>query len=205
MQTRIVQILFLILSTVVAGACQDMWPAFCGAKPPFLLALVLHAAFQKANYDESDRHVEKPPDPLLPVQRPPHLLADLPPLGGVHAVGERILAQIAGAFEDALSDFPVGCATGYFLLAGAAARFLRNFIHVLRPAVLGLVVAMAAAPFHELWLAVWGVSGDQQALFIRFFAAAIPAVPVGAFLFFLLPHLETAVGFDGPDTNRRLS
>ncbi len=184
MQTRIVQILFLILSTVVAGACQDMWPAFCGVKPPFLLTLVLHAAFQKANFDESDRHVEKPP---------------------FYSAIWIPAALLAGAFEDALSDFPVGCATGYFLLAGAAARFLRNFIHVLRPAVLGIVVAMAVAPFHELWLAVWGVSGDQQSLFIRFFAAAIPAAPVGAFLFFLLPHLETAVGFDGPDTNRRLS
>ena len=169
--------LFIFLCTVVAAACQDMWPAFGGAKPPFLLALVLHWAFAQRQVDESDRHVEKP---------------------SFYAARWLPAALLAGIFEDALSGFPSGCATGFFLLAGAAARFLRNCIHALRPAVLGFVVVTIAAPAHELWLAVWGVVGDESAVFIRFFAASLPAAPLGALMFCLLPKLENAVGFEGP-------
>jgi len=178
-KTRVVQALFIFLCTVFAAALQDLWPAFGGAKPPFLLALVLHWSFAQQPADESNRHVEKPP---------------------FYAARWLPAAVLAGIFEDALSGFPSGCATGFFLLAGAAARFLRGYIHVLKPAALGFVVVTVAAPIHELWLSVWGVVGDQSSVFIRFFAASLPAAPLGALLFSLLPKLEDAVGFEGPYT-----
>ncbi len=182
MQTRIVQILFIVVCTVLAAACQDMWPAFGGVKPPFLLALALHWAFIQPMIDKDDRHVEVPP---------------------FYSARWIPAALFAGAFEDALSGFPIGCATGYFLLAGTAARFIQQAVLVLKPAALGLVVLMMAAPLHEIWLAVWGVVGEEPSLFIRFFAATIPAAPVGAFIFFSLPHLEAASGFEGFDTMGR--
>ena len=61
MKTKIVQILFIVLSTVLAAACQDMWPSFGGAKPPFLLALALHWAFIQPAVDKDDRRAELPP------------------------------------------------------------------------------------------------------------------------------------------------
>ena len=180
MQTKIVQSLFILICTVVAAALQDLWPAFGGAKPPFLLALVLHWAFAKSPREEdTDRRSEQPP---------------------LYAARWIPAALVAGACEDALSGFPSGCATGYFLLAGAAARFLRRYIHVLKPAALGFAALAVAAPLHELWLAVWGVAGEAPSFFLRFFAAALPAAPVGLVVFFLLPRLEEAAGFQGTDT-----
>ena len=176
MKTRIVQILFIVLSTVFAAACQDMWPAFGGAKPPFLLALSLHWAFIQPEVDKDDRHAEVPP---------------------FYTARWIPAAIFAGAFEDALSGFPVGCSTGYFLLAGAAARALQRSASILKSAVLGFIALSLCAPLHEVWLAVWGVVGDDSTLFIRFFAAVLPAAPVGALLFLILPRIETHIGFEG--------
>ena len=65
--------------------------------------------------------------------------------------------------------------------------------------MLGLVSVTLAAPLHELWLAVWGVAGNDPAPIIRFFASALPAAPVGAAIFFIMPRLEKNVGFEGPE------
>lgn len=184
MKTKIVQILFIVLSTVLAAACQDMWPSFGGAKPPFLLALALHWAFIQPTVDKDDRRAELPP--FYTARWIPAVL-------------------FAGAFEDALSGFPIGCATGYFLLVGTGARFIQHFAVVLKSAALGFVAVTICAPLHEVWLAVWGVVGEENALFIRFFASVLPAAPVGALLFFLLPRIETAIGFEGTLMERRLA
>ena len=102
MKTSVVQIVFVLISTVFAAAVQDMWPTFGGVKPPLLLALVMHWAVLRRPAERSHR------------EGPPFYAARWIPA-----------AIFAGAFEDALSGFPSGCATGCFLLAGAAARFTR--------------------------------------------------------------------------------
>ena len=175
MKTSVVQIVFVLISTVFAAAVQDMWPTFGGVKPPLLLALVMHWAVLRRPAERSHR------------EGPPFYAARWIPA-----------AIFAGAFEDALSGFPSGCATGCFLLAGAAARFTRAAWPETPPALFGLVGLMLAAPLHELWLAVWGVAGDEPSAFIRFFAAALPAAPVGALTFLAMPRLERLVGFEGP-------
>lgn len=177
MKTRIVQILFIFLCTVLAAAVQDMLPSFGGAKPPLLLALTLYWAFSESTGKSRDRNAGKTRS---------------------IAVHWILAAFITGAFEDALSEFPFGCATGYFLLAGAAARFFRPFVHSFSLMTLGLVALMAAAPFHEVWLSVWGVAGTDPSALVRFFASALPAAPTGALVFAALPLGEQFVGFHGP-------
>lgn len=183
-KTRVVQILLILVSTVLAAALQDMLPAFGGAKAPILLALVLHWSFTERKADERDRHAQKVP----------FLAARWVPA-----------AIFAGAFEDALSGFPTGCATGFFLLAGAAIRFLRTLVGTIEIPVLGLIVLMAAAPLHELWLGVWGVVGEDPALFVRFFASALPAAPVGMIVFSFMPSIERHAGFEGPSAAGRIA
>lgn len=180
MKTRTVQTLFVLLCTTLAAALQDMLPAFGGAKPPLLLALVLHWAFAEP----------------APRER---AAAGAPPL----ALRWLFAALAAGAFEDALSAFPLGCATGFLLLAGAAARGLRGAARAWTPPALGLVALAAAAPLHEVWLAVWGVAGGGPAPLVRFCASALPAAPAGALVFALLPLAERLVGFDGPEAEGR--
>ena len=179
MKTRAVQFLFFFVCTVFAAALQDMWPVFGGAKPPFLLALVLHWTIADRPTNDSERHPSR--------KRPFYAARWIP------------VAVFAGALEDALSGFPIGCATGFFLLAGGSMRFMRSTAATLSPAAFGLLAVTLAAPLHELWLAVWGVAGDDPAPIIRFFASAIPAAPVGAVIFFLMPRLEKNVGFEGPE------
>lgn len=179
MKTRAVQFLFFFVCTVFAAALQDMWPVFGGTKPPFLLALVLHWAVADNPSNGSDRHT---------LRRRPFYAARWIPV-----------AIFAGALEDALSGFPIGCATGFFLLAGASMRFLRSIASAPSPVALGLVSVTLAAPMHELWLAMWGVAGNDPAPIIRFFASALPAAPVGAATFSLMPRLEKNVGFEGPE------
>lgn len=181
MKTRAVQFLFFFVCTVFAAALQDMWPVFGGAKPPFMLALVLHWAVSDHPANDSERHPSR--------KRPFYAARWIP------------AAVFAGAMEDALSGFPIGCASGFFLLAGAALRFMRSNSGAspLAPAALGLAAVALAAPMHELWLAVWGVAGDDPAPIIRFFASTIPAAPVGAATFLLMPRLEKYVGFEGPE------
>ena len=99
-KTKIVQILFIFLCTVLAAAAQDMLPSFGGAKPPLLLALTLYWAFSESTGSVRDRASGK---------------------RRTFAVRWIFAAFVTGAFEDALSEFPFGCATGYYLLAGAAA------------------------------------------------------------------------------------
>ncbi len=175
-KTKVVQSLFLLLCTVFAAALQDMLPTFGGVKPPILLAIALCWAFSEKAPDIRDRVAEK-----------------------AHPFAMKWLfaALLAGAFEDALSEFPLGCATGFMLLAGIAARLLRTVTQGVLPLPLGLVATMAAAPLHEIWLSVWGVAGNDPSLLVRFFASALPAAPVGAAVFLLLPFLRRHVGFDG--------
>ena len=177
MKTKIVQILFIFLCTVLAAAAQDMLPSFGGAKPPLLLALTLYWAFSESTRRVRDRAS-----------------------GKKHSFAVRwiLAAFVTGSFEDALSEFPLGCATGYFLLAGAATRFIRPFVHNLSLATFGLVVLMAAAPFHEVWLSVWGVADTSSAALVRLFASALPAAPTGALVFAILPLCEQFVGFHDP-------
>ena len=98
MKTRAVQFLFFFVCTVFAAALQDMWPVFGGAKPPFLLALVLHWTIADRPTNDSERHPSR--------KRPFYAARWIP------------VAVFAGALEDALSGFPIGCATGFFLLVG---------------------------------------------------------------------------------------
>ena len=175
MKTRTVQIAFVLVGTVLAAALQDMLPAFGGAKPPVLAALVLAWAL------------------LEP--RPREHGADKRSFYAPRWIPSALLA---GAFEDALSGFPTGCATGFLLLAGATARLLRPATRMLAPAALGLAATVTAASCHELWLCMWGVAGDDPSGLVRFFAAALPAAPTGALVFVLLPRLTHAAGFDGP-------
>ena len=177
MKTRIVQILFIFLCTALAAAAQDMLPSFGGAKPPLLLALPLYWAFSEPPVDVRARSDRK---------------------RSALALCWVIAAFLGGAFEDALSEFPLGCATGFFLLAGSAARLSRPATLSLSPPALGLVSLMVAAPFHEVWLSVWGVAGADPSVLVRFFASALPAAPTGLLLFALLPYGEQAVGFDLP-------
>ncbi len=178
MKTRICQFLFVLLCTTLAAAAQDMLPAFGGAKAPLLLALALHWAFTEPAPEPRDR--------------------DAAPAIATCWAGA---ALFAGAFEDALSAFPLGCATGFFLLAGVAARALRPLVPGWSAGLLGLVALAAVAPLHEVWLAVWGVTDGE--LVVRFFASALPAAPTGALVFALLPACERAVGFRMPKMDGR--
>ena len=182
MKTRCVQILFIFLCTVLAAAVQDMSPSFGGAKPPLLLAMTLYWAFSESIGDTRDRNA-----------------------GKRHAFAVRWIfaAFVTGAFEDALSEFPLGCATGYFLLAGAATRFFRPFVQTFSSLTLGLMALMVAAPLHEVWLSVWGVAGTEPTALVRFFASALPAAPTGALIFAGLPLGEQFVGFHGPRVEGR--
>lgn len=176
MKTSLVQIVFTLLCTVFAAALQDMAPSFGGVKPPFLLALALFAAAAERRPDARDGRAA-PRHPLLAARGLP-------------------CALLAGAFEDALSGFPAGCAAGFFVLAYAGARLLRDTARALRPAARGLVTVTAAAPLHELWLATWGVVGDDPSGFVRFFACALPAACAGALAFALLPRLVRFAGLE---------
>ena len=178
MKTRAVQIAFLLLCTVSAAALQDMLPAFGGTKPPVLTALVLAWAVLEP------RPRDRSGTPF-------------------HAANWIPFALLAGAFEDALSGFPVGCATGFLVLAGAVARLVRPFAGMIATPVQGLVATVVAAACHEAWLCMWGVVGDDPSGVVRFFASTLPAAPVGAAAFTLLPRLVKATGFGGAETNGR--
>lgn len=182
MKTSLVQIVFALLCTVFAAALQDMAPSFGGVKPPFLLALALFAAAAERRPDARDGR--DAPHPLRAARGLP-------------------CALLAGAFEDALSGFPAGCAAGFFVLAYAGARLLRDAARALRPAARGLVTVTAAAPLHELWLATWGVVGDDPSVFVRFFACALPAAGAGVLAFALLPRLVRFAGLDEADLEGR--
>lgn len=183
-KTRIVQCLFILLCTVIAAALQDMLPSFGGVKPPILLALTLHWAFSEHAPDARERASEK---------------------SSSFAVRWIFAAILAGAFENALSLFPFGCATGFMLLAGISARLSRSVSAGLVHPALGLVAVMVAAPLHEVWLCVWGVAGEDPSLFVRFFASALPAAPIGVVVFTLLPFFERHCGFDGPEVEGRVA
>lgn len=180
MKTRVVQIAFILAGVVAAAALQDMLPAFGGTKPPVLTALVL--AWALLEPEPRDRAAGK---------RPFYAARWIP------------AALVAGAFEDALSGFPTGCASGFLVLAGATARLVRPLTRMLALPVRGLVATMAAAPCHEAWLCMWGVVGDDPSGLVRFFASALPALPVGAAVFALLPALVQATGFEGTAADRR--
>lgn len=182
MKTRIVQILFVLACTVLAAALQDLLPSFGGAKPPVLLALLLGQVLSARESDTREKRAESQ---------------------SLHLPGWLATAVLAGAFEDALSGFPTGCAASFFVLAAIVARLLRPATRTLAPIALGLLATMLAAAGHELWLGMWGVVGDDPSLFIRFFASALPAAPVGAFAFAALPHLAHLAGWNGPNAEGR--
>ena len=182
MKTRVVQIAFILAGIVRAAALQDMLPAFGGTKPPVLAALVLAWAL-----------LEPDPRGQAAGKRPFYADRWIP------------AALVAGAFEDALSGFPTGCASGFLVLAGSVARLARPLTRMLALPVRGLVATMAAAPCHEAWLCMWGVVGDDPSGIVRFFASALPAAPVGAAVFAALPVLVEATGYEGPASNRRWS
>ena len=180
MKTRVVQIAFILVGVVLAATLQDLLPAFGGTKPPVLTALVLAWAL-----------LEPEPRDHAAAKRPFYTARWIP------------TALVAGAFEDALSGFPTGCASGFLVLAGVAARLARPLTGVLALPVRGLVATMVAAPCHELWLCMWGVVGEDPSGVVRFFASALPAAPIGAALFALLPVLVRASGYEGPASTRR--
>ena len=180
MKTRFVQIVFTLVVTILGAALQDMLPSFGGTKPPVLLAMTLSLVFSEPEADMRDRRTAAP----------------------FFANGWIPMALLAGAFEDALSGFPTGCAVGFIVLAGATARLFRSMARFYPPLVCGLVATMAAAPCHELWLCMWGVVGNAPSGFVRFFASALPAAPTGALIFMLMPWLARITGFHGVATGR---
>ena len=181
MKTRIVQILFEAMSIIVAAAVQDMSPTFGGVKVPLLLLVALQAALEEKPLAVTRREKTSP------------------------SLRWLLLAVVAGVFADALSCAPVGCGTGFAVLACGLLRVLRTFVREVSPVAIGAVTAAIAAPFHELWLSGWGVVGPEPPLLLRFFASTLPAVPLGALLFALLPRLRRAVGFEGVVVEGRLS
>lgn len=183
-KTRIVQMVFALVSTVIAAALQEMLPSFGGTKPPILLCLALLWAYVERSRDDRDSQTEK-----------------------LAFFSARWIpaAILAGAFEDALSEFPTGCATGFFILAGAAVGLLRQAIRMLQPSARGLVIAVAAAPLHELWLNMWGVVGDDPSGLVRFFASTLPAAPTGALLFWIFPRLIHLAGVNGSVKGERIA
>ncbi|MGN0853222.1 MAG: hypothetical protein ACI4Q3_07570 [Kiritimatiellia bacterium] len=180
MRTSVLQSAFIFAAVLVAAAFQDMAPSFGGAKPPLLLLAVLYWSFT-----EPRRNKRRSAPPELPYWIP--------------------AAVLAGLFEDALSGFPLGCAVGFMVLAGFAARFMRMTVLEMPPARLGFAAAILAAPLHELWLAVWGVVGDVPSPLVRFFASILPAAPAGALLFAVLAFLELHTGFKGAGPEGGLS
>lgn len=181
MKTRIVQIAFTLICTVVAAALQDMAPSFGGTKPPLLTLLALYWAISQPSEDGHGRPGE----------------------GGGLAVRWLLAAIFVGSFDDALGELPTPCATIFTVLACSAARLGRGaFLELPRP-LQGLAIAMLAAPLRELWLTVWGEVDGMPML--RFFACAIPAAPAGAVIFALAAFLERHVGFRMPSENGGLA
>lgn len=176
MKTNLVQIVFCILGVVLAAALQERLPSFGGVKAPILLLLAAQNAFAE--------------------KRPPATRRE----GRPRAFRWMVLAAVAGAFEDALNGFPSGCGISFFLLTCLLVRVARPVMRGLPVVLAGVLVAVLAAPFHEVWLAGWGVIGDHPPLWIRFFASTLPAILTGAGLFLALPWLQRIVGFDGLQT-----
>jgi len=183
-KTRLVQMVFVLVCTVLAAALQEMLPCFGGTKPSILLALVLFWSFTERRPDPRDARARK--TPFYTARWIPAVL-------------------LAGAFEDALSGFPTGCAAGFFALAGVAARLLRTAVRTLRPATLGLIAAVVAAPLHELWLGMWGVVGADPSPLVRFFACTLTAAPAGALVFLLLPPAIRHAGVEDVVPEGRLA
>lgn len=184
MKTSLVQILFVLMGTIIAAALQDMLPAFGGAKPPVLLTLALFWSFAERPDDGRESRAAK--RSILAARWIPAVL-------------------LAGLFEDALSDFPTFCSAGFFVLAGAAARFARPTTRELGRPLLGLVSVLVAAPLHELWLVTWDVVGHDPSGIVRFFSCTLPAAPTGLLVFTILPRLVHRAGFEGPTTEERLA
>lgn len=182
MKTRAVQTLFILLCLTLAAALQEISGTFAGVKPPLLLALALHWAFTDRRRDEEQYRNDEGPS--------------LPDARWVPSVA------FAGAFEEALSGLPGGCTVGCFLLMGVMARVARSAAKPLPHGLLGIVALAVAAPLHEIWLAMWEVTGGASTTIIRVFASILPALPVGAVVFAIMPYLEEHAGFEGPQENR---
>jgi len=177
-KTSIVQMSFVLVCTVLGAALQDMLPSFGGTKAPVLLVLALHWTFAQHENEVRNRIFSR---------------------ARLYGARWLLAAFFTGVFEDALGGLPMGCATTFTVLACLAARVQREAMRDFAPAVRGLMVAMLAAPFYELWLAVWGVTGHGTLLLVRFFASALPAAVTGLAVFAWMPVLERHVGFEGPE------
>ncbi len=176
-KNSILHIVFVLICLIVFGAVQDSLSSFGGVKAPLLLAYALSVAFTapdaKRSFDRTDK-------------------GDVP--------AWIFIAIASGAFIDALTGFPHGFTPVYFLLACAAARFVRGFLQEYPRFVAGLIITAIAAGVYELWLVIWGVANPDSSILVRFFAAAFLAMPTGAVVFAAIPVLEKHAGIHDEET-----
>ena len=174
MKDSLVRVVFCTIAIVTAASAQEMFPAFLGAKVPFLAIGAVYAALRGRNGKGGRREED--------------------------GFGWIVVAVASGMFEDALDGASGICAAAFVPAAAAAARFARPFLEGLPAAAVGAVAAGAVAPIRELWLAACCPAGCFAVpLAVRFPASVLPAAIAGAALFAVLPVLERHAGFDGYD------
>lgn len=175
MKTEIVHIVFSIFALTIAAAAQELFPAFGGAKPPFLLMVALCAAMRPDPPDPDDGKSDRS--------------------GGLR--GWLLVAAAAGLFADALDALPFGCATAFAVIACSAARFLRGAAGGIPSALVGFLAGAIAAPCQEAWFDLWLPAAGAASTLVRFFASALPASIAGAALFAAIPAIAWRIGLDG--------
>ncbi len=177
MKNSVLHIVFVLISLIVLAAMQDMFSSFGGVKAPLLLAYALSVAFMAPNAKQSFDRTDK---------------GDVP--------AWIFIAIAAGGFVDALSGFPHGFSSVYYLLACTATRYARTFLYEYPRGVSGLIVTAIAAGIYEIWLVIWDIASVDSSLLIRFFAAAFLAMLAGAVVFSLMPVIERNAGICDEET-----
>ncbi len=176
-KNSILHIIFVLICLIIFAAMQDLFPSFGGVKAPLLLAYALSVAFMAPNAKQSFDRTDK---------------GDVP--------AWIFIAIAAGGFVDALTGFPHGFSSVYYLLACTAMRYARTFLREYPRGVSGLIVTSAAASIYEIWLVIWNITSVDSSLLIRFFAAAFLAMPVGAVVFSVMPAIEKNSGIHDEET-----